>query len=357
MSILDQYISKKFIQILLFAILAFLSIFIVVDVIENLDTFIDNDYPTMAVVEYYVNYIPFILVLIMPVAMLISALFSVGTLARHNEIVAMKAAGISLYRIFVPIFIIAIFVSLINMGIANYLVPGATERQAELEEQYERNRPVRQRLSNVYLRDEQDHRFSMRYFNAKSNVGTTISIRRFQGDELVRRLDARRIVWEDSVWVLYEGYERQFTESGEYAEAFDKKPFPHTSLRPENIARLLKDPEAMSYGELKDFIAEVKRNGADPDRWRVDLYLKIALPFANFIIVLFGSPLSSSQTQRSGAARGFGLSLAVTFIYFGILKTTQAMGHNGKIDPLLAAWFANIVFGALGLLILWRAKK
>ncbi len=357
MIILDRYISKKFVFILLFALVAFISIFLVVDIIENLDTFIENEYPTSAVFEYYVNFIPFIVVLILPVAMLISALFSVGGMARQNEIVAMKAAGISLYRIFVPIFIIAILVSLIAMGIANYLVPGSTERQSELKEQYERNRPARKRLSNVYLRDEQDHRFSMRYFNAQSNVGTSISIRRFEDGQLVNRFDARRMVWQDSVWMLYEGYERRFMDSSENAVPFEEKPFPNTSLRPENIARLLKDPEAMSYGELKDFIAEVKRNGADPDRWRVDLYLKIALPFANFIIVLFGAPLSSSQTRRSGGARGFGISLAVTFIYFGILKTTQAMGHNGKIEPLLAAWFANIVFGVIGMVVLLRAKK
>ncbi len=357
MTILDRYIARKFLNILLFAILAFITIFVVVDLIENLDTFIENQYPTMAVFEYYVNYIPFIVVLIMPVAMLISALFSVGSMARQNEIVAMKAAGISLYRTLVPIFVIALLVSLFNMGVANFLVPGSTQRMSDLKEQYERNKPARKRLANVYLRDEQDHRFSMRYFNAQSNVGTTISIRKFKNDELVNRIDARRMVWQDSVWMLYEGYERSFTQNTERAVAFKEKPFPNTSLRPENIARLLKDPEAMSYGELKDFIAEVKRNGADPDRWRVDLYLKIALPFANFIIVLFGAPLSSSQTRRSGAARGFGISLAVTFIYFGILKTTQAMGHNGKIDPLLAAWFANIVFGIIGLVILLRAKK
>ncbi len=357
MVILNKYISRKFLQILLFAIVGFLSIFIIVDLIENLDTFIKYNYPTTAVIEYYINYIPFILILILPVAMLISALFSVGAMARQNEIVAMKAAGISLYRVFLPIFVIAILVSFLAMGIANFLVPRATERQTDLRERYEENRPRQRRLDNIYIRDEQDRRISMRYYNVTNNVGNTVSIRTFQGDSLYSRIDAKKIMWQDSVWKLETGYERIFTHDGEIAIPFKERIFKNATLRPENIAKQLKIPEEMSYGELKDFIREVERNGADPDRWRVDLYLKIALPFANFIIVLFGSPLSSSQTRRSGAAKGFGISLAVTFIYFGILKTTQAMGHNGKIEPMLAAWFANIVFGVIGLYVLLRARK
>ena len=357
MLILNRYISKKFVQILLFAVLAFLSIFIIVDLIENLDTFINNQYPTPAVFEFYLNYIPFILVLILPVAMLISALFSVGNMARQNEIMAMKAAGISLYRIFLPLFIISIVVSFIAMGIANYLVPRATERQSELRERYENQRPRQQRLDNIYIRDEMGRRISMRYYNVQSNVGNTVSIRTFEADSLKSRIDAKKITWQNGLWLLENGYERVFSREGEIAIPFEERIFQSSTLLPENIAKQLKTPEEMSFGELKDFIREVERNGADPDRWRVDLYLKIALPFANFIIVLFGSPLSSSQTRRSGAAKGFGISLAVTFIYFGILKTTQAMGHNGKIDPLLAAWFANIVFGVIGMIVLVRARK
>ncbi|MBN1481299.1 LPS export ABC transporter permease LptG [candidate division KSB1 bacterium] len=357
MPILNRYISLKFTHILIFAILGFISIFIIVDLIENLDTFINNEYPTKIVIEFYLNYIPFILVLILPVAMLISALFSIGNMARQNEIMAMKAAGISLYRIFTPLFLISILVSFLAMGIANYLVPRATERQTDLREQYEERRPRKERLDNVYIRDENDRRISMRYYNVHSHVGNTVSIRKFTDDYLQSRIDAKKITWQDSVWLLENGYERIFTEEGETAIPFERRIFKSSTLLPVNIAKQLKIPEEMSYAELKDFIREVERNGADPDRWRVDLYLKIALPFANFIIVLFGSPLSSSQTRRSGTAKGFGISLAVTFFYFGILKTTQAMGHNGKISPMLAAWFANIVFGVVGIIVLLRARK
>ena len=357
MRILDRYISRKFLQVLLFSIVGFLSIFVIVDLIENLDKFIENDYPTKTIIEYYLNYLPFIMVLVLPVAMLISSLFSVGGMARQNEIVAMKAAGLSLYRIFTPLFIIALFVSVIGIGIANYLVPRTQERMTDIKEQYESKKPRKIRLENVYIRDEEDRRITIRYYNVARHTGNTVSIRTFDGDTLVGRIDAKKISWQDSLWILDTGYERTFTAAGETAVAFENRTFTNSTFLPDNIAKQLKIPEEMSYAELKDFIREVERNGADPDRWRVDLYLKISLPFANFILVLFGLPFSSSQTRRSGAAKGFGISLAVTFIYFGLLKTTQAMGHNGRIEPMLAAWFANIVFGIIGVYVMLKTRK
>jgi len=357
MLILDRYIARKFLLILFFAIMAFIAVFIIVDLIENLDKFINNAYPTRVVFEFYLYYIPFILVLVFPVATLISALFSIGGMARQNEIVAMKAAGLSLYRILFPLFVISILLSTVAIGIANYLVPGATQRQSEIHDEYEKNRPRSRRLDNIYIRDEQDRRISIRYYNIDSNTGHIVSVREFEGNRLKSRIDAKRISWKDSLWILQDGFTRSFDEIGETAVPFTKYYFNQTSMHPENISRFVKRPEEMSFSELRDFIKDVKHNGGDPDRWKVDLYLKIALPFANFIIVLFGASLSAGQTRRSGAAMGFGISLMVTFIYFGILTTAQAMGHNGRLPPLLAAWFANIIFGVIGITVLIKARK
>ncbi len=357
MRILDRYIARKFLQVFIFAIIAFLSIFIIVDLIENLDDFIDHKVPVRIVVDYYLYYLPFIIVLILPVTSLISSLFSVGDLARHNEIVSMKSAGMSLYRIFLPLFIVGILISGVSLGVANYLVPLSAEKKEAINREYMKGGKSPERLSNLYLQDNQGLRISMRYYNVATKIGNVVSIREFRDNQLISRIDVRKMVWQDSLWVLHNGYERIFQNDHETAYNFERRIFKETSMRPQNLSRMVKNPEEMSYNQLQDFIKEVKRNGGDPNRWLVDLYLKLALPFANFIIILFGAPLSSSHTQRSGAGRGFGVSLAVTFIYFGILKTTQAMGHNGRLHPLLAAWLANVIFGITGLFVLFKAKK
>jgi len=112
----------------------------------------------------------------------------------------------------------------------------------------------------------------------------------------------------------------------------------------------------MSYWELKQFINNIRRNGGNPDRWLVDLYLKIAFPFANFIILLFGAPLASRKT-RSGPAVSFGISLFICFLYFGIIKVAQTFGHNGTLPPFIAAWLGNIIFGIGAVYILFKMRK
>lgn len=358
MRILDQYLSRKFLGVIFFALVAFITIFVVVDLVEKLDAFIKHDVPSIIIMKFYLYSMPYIVVLTLPVAMLLASLFSTGDMARRNEITAMKTSGLSLYRILLPIFIISFIISLFAMVFGEYVVPRASEKREYLNDEYlEKERESwRKRINNVYMRDDQDRRISMRYFHAATLTGSRVSIKKFNGEELVYRLDAQKIVWADSQWVIYNGYERTFANGQETAEPFEQKILENENLRPKDFAKVLKRSEEMSYKELKAFIHEIKINGGNPDQWLVDLYLKISVPFASFIIVLFGSPLSS-QKRRGGAMSGFGISLAICFVYFGIIKTFQTMGHNGHFHPLFAAWIANIIFAVGGIVALIKAPK
>ncbi len=358
MKILDRYLVRRFLLILAFSLFAFVMIFVVVNLIERLDSFIKHDVPKWVVVQLYFYQLPYIITLTLPVALLLSSLFSIGNLARQNEIIAMKASGLSLYRILAPLFILGVLLSLTAFLFSEHVQPHASERYAMLKDQYIDRLQNRWRklIRNPFLRDDQGWLFSMRDFNADTNTGNMVSVRHYQDQKLLSRFDAKEIAWEESHWVLYDGYQRVFRDSSEQAIPFAKMVIDSTSLLPEDISRFFNQPEEMSSGELRQFIQEVKRNGADPNRWLVDLHLKYAIPFANFIIILFGAPLAS-QKSRGSATAGFGLSLIVVFIYFGMLKTSQAMGQNGVLPPLLAAWIANLSFALAGLAVLVKTAK
>ncbi len=358
MKILDKYISKKFLGVVVFALIAFISIFIVVDLVEKLDTFIKHDVPKIIVLQFYLYSMPFIIVITLPVAMLLASLFSMGNLARRNEIIAMKSSGLSLYRILLPLFIISFIISTGALVFGEYVMPRASEKKEFITDEYleKEKESWRKRINNLYMQHDQDRRISMRYFHATKETGYGVSIKKFADQELVYRIDARKMVWEDSVWVLYDGYERSFNNDIETAVSFQQKTLQDENLTPKDFSKVLKLSEEMSYKELKAFIQEVRTNGGDPNQWLVDLYLKISVPFASFIIVLFGAPLSSRK-RRGGAMTGFGISLAICFVYFGIVKTFQAMGHNGHIQPFFAAWVANFIFGFGGIIALYKAPK
>jgi lipopolysaccharide export system permease protein len=358
MRILDRYILKRFLFVLLFSLFAFICIFLIVDSIERLDVYIDEKVPSLVVAKLYIYYLPYIIVLALPIAMLLASLFSVGNLARQNEIVAMSASGISLYRTLAPLLLLAFLISIGAYFFGEYVLPQASSNRAALIDQYmEKKREAwRKRITNVYMRDSRDRLISMRSFDATHYTGNVVSIRRFEGLDLRYRLDSRSMVWEDSVWALYEGVERVFSGSQETVTSFKKKILADENLRPQDFAKVLKKPEEMSFEELKSFIEEVRINGGNPGNWLVDLYLKIAIPFANFIIVLFGAPLASPK-RRSGSATGFGISLVICFVYFGLIKVCQSFGQNGVLPPLFAAWFANGLFAVWGIYILLRTQK
>ena len=122
------------------------------------------------------------------------------------------------------------------------------------------------------------------------------------------------------------------------------------------LFELQKKPEEMSYWELKKFISDLQDIGGDAKKWIVDIDLKIAMPFANFIVVLLGAPLASRK-KRGGAGVNFGISLMVSFIYFILFRTGQVLGHQGSLEPMLAAWLGNLVFITIGLYVLFTTRK
>jgi len=272
MRILDQYLSRKFLGVVFFALVAFITIFVVVDLVERLDAFIKHDVPNLIILKFYLYSMPYIIVLTLPVAMLLASLFSTGDMARRNEITAMKTSGLSLYRILLPIFIISFVISLFALVFGEYVVPRASEKREYINDEYlEKEREAwRKRINNVYMRDDQDRRISMRYFHAATLTGNRISIKKFSGEELIYRLDAQKMVWADSQWILYNGYERIFTDGREAAVPFEQKILENENLRPKDFAKVLKRAEEMSYKELQEFIHEIKINGGNPDQWQVD---------------------------------------------------------------------------------------
>ena len=112
----------------------------------------------------------------------------------------------------------------------------------------------------------------------------------------------------------------------------------------------------MDYSDLGEFIRNQQRAGQDASRWLVDYYGKIAFPFSNFIVVLFGIPFSSMR-KKAGLGIEFGIAIGICFLYMIFLKISQAFGYNGDLDPLLTAWLANIIFLLAGVYNLWRVPK
>ncbi len=358
MKILDRYILKRFIINLFIAVAAWLIIFLVVDIIENLSKFLDRDATFNQVFMYYLYYVPYIISLTLPVAMLLGALFTASSMAQRNEITAQLTSGISLYRLLMPLFIIAVFIS-VGAGFFNEtIVPEANQRRLDIK-RYDierKTRPSAKSRTNIFRQDQAQRKVSIKYYNGKSKKARRISIKRFNGSTLVERIDASTMEWKEDHWLLQNGKVRHFKDDKETVHIFKDSVLSDLTLRPDDLIELQKMPEEMGYAELSDFIAELQSIGADARKWIVERHLKVAMPFANFIVVLLGAPLAARR-RRGGISLNFGVSLLVTFIYFIIIRVGQVLGYQGTLNPILGAWLGNLVFLTLGLYTLLLVRK
>ncbi len=360
MRLLDRYLLSSFLQALLFSLLAFVLIFVLVDIFEKLDFLIDHKVTLGLAVLYYLYQIPFIVVLVAPVAMLLASMAVIGSMARHNELISMKAAGIHLYRIFAPLFWLGLAVSLAVLTLGEAVIPATNRLKGDLE-----RRRIRQEVqAEPYIRHRflydgaQGRQFYIKRLDAAQGLMDSVSIIQLDRNfNIVLRLDAQQAVWDGRQWRLQNVLRRHFYPDGsEQADSLAQMVLDNCPETPADFVEPVLRPDEMGFWELRRYIDRVRRSGGDVRRPLVDLHLKLSFPFANLIILLFGLPLMS-QARRSGAALTFALSMLVCFVFWGILQTGRAFGHGGLLYPFMAAWLPNLAFGAVGAYLLHRAPK
>jgi lipopolysaccharide export system permease protein len=183
--------------------------------------------------------------------------------------------------------------------------------------------------------------------------------RRGRGPDYPTYLLAARTANYDTThkaWTLKSGDLHILSDSTRnVAIAFDSVRDADLLEAPIDLTSAPKSPEQMGFRELRRFIRSLERSGADDNEIKVELSLKIAIPVACVIIVFFGAPLATS-TQRGGTAFGIGISLATTIIYLMLIQLTKAVGEGGAIPPYLAAWIPNMIFGAIGIVLMARVR-
>jgi lipopolysaccharide export system permease protein len=338
-------------------VLAFVVIYITVNVFEEIDNFIDHDAKLEHIARYYLYSIPFVLTYVVPVSLLLGTVFAMGILARRNELTALLASGVSLTRVAAPIFVVAVCVSIASVFFNDLVVSRANRTKNDI---------MRHDIEGR-IREDANTRDSFRFLGTGGFVYLAqtyshanlalydVVVQQFNDNTLARRIDARKAAWDGRRWVFSSGYIRTF-DGEEHVEAFDTLTVPEMTETPDDFAQKEIAEEDMDSAELRRYIDRVRRSGGNVHKYLVDLYFKLSFPFAGSIFVLIGVALASGKRKPS-IATGFGLTLVVAFVYYAILRVGQTLGHNGVLPPALAAQMGNIIFLAVGLLMLKRSNR
>jgi lipopolysaccharide export system permease protein len=351
MSLLDRYLSGRFFAAFPFCLLAAVAVYVIFDFFVRVGELAEYGPRTAHVVEYFVFKTPRVLSQVYPAAMLFAVLVAIGGLAEQNEVLAMKACGVSPVRMLVPLAAAGALLSALLLAWNETVVPPAAARS-----RYVLDVRIRNRLDEgffnarwLWFRTAQGY-VNVEYFDATRNVLHGIRLHELDEAFGVRQVVmVPRATWVGDEWQFAHG--RVVTFAGEdgvffrAATAADLR----IELPPEEMRRKRRQSYEMGYGELRRQVSGLRREGIDVREYVVDLDAKIATPFAGLVSVMIGLPLAVRTTRRSGMVRNAALGFGVSFVYWMASAVALAAGHAGTVSPFVAAWAANVLFAAVAL--------
>ena len=355
MRILDRLVVAEFTRLFGLFILASPVLFILGDLTDNLDTYMDRGYDTGQILMGYVYQMPLFISWGIPVAALIATIFTVNNMTRHSEVAAAKAGGISFYRLYAALPLLGVVLTLLGLVLTEMIPIGNRLREEALGEVNTQRGLGR---SNFVYRDLDGRTFAIRRLDVTDGEITGITVER-EGDEPEVpsvHIFAPEARYDSAGWVIHDGYlrlmagpdiERTFQFAELRTHGFDEAP--------EQLLDRQKDPDQMGYFELGQLIEILLRSGSEPLGLMVERAQKIAIPVAALVIILFAAPLANSS-PRGGAAYGVGVSLGITIVYLMLFKVAGAAGSSGAIPPRAAAWVPNVLFAIASVFLIRRVR-
>jgi lipopolysaccharide export system permease protein len=355
---LDRYLLWPFIRNLVAVTLTAGVIIIVINLIEELRDFIDHDVPILTILEYYLYFGGWVIKSFFPVFVLLSTLFTVSLLARKNEILAMKAAGVSLYRITAPILVAAIILSAGHFYYNEYIFPPLNMKRLEIKEFTIEKRSRKQYVtaSNVYRQISPGYFYTIASFEIERLIGKEVKVYRRENNRLAEIISAPTITYVDFKWLAQGGTVRRFSDSGETYTEFASMALTDIKDKPEDLAQPLGNPQDMGYDQLKSYIDLMKRTGAPFERELVDLGLKVSFPVTSAVVVLISIPFAANP-RRSGIVVSFAAGAILALVYFVAFRIMQSAGYNQKIPLEAAVWGINGVFFLFGCVSMLVSRK
>ncbi|MFO7845522.1 MAG: LptF/LptG family permease [Balneolaceae bacterium] len=355
----DRHIFKQLLTITIFVMVVLICIFILIDFSENSDEFSDNGAELAQIwSQYYMNYIPDMIRVMSPLAIFVATLIVTGRMTERLEIIALKASGVSLYRLVLPYLFFGVLMSGSVSYLDAYIIPNSNAERIEFEKEYMSGSDERLDRGKIFRQEAENRIVSFNFFEASSNTGYQASIITFEDDKVKRISNANRMEWNDSTrqWNVDRLRERIF-ENGGYTET-DTVDVPlDLNLYPRDLARRSSDIYQLSYPQAFQYIESIERIGAGgTDLPKTQLYSRIAYPVAIFVVCLIGFGIA---TERRKGGRGFYIAagLGISTIYLAVMKITEPFGYAGALSPEVASFVPHLIFLIVGILLLIFTRK
>jgi LPS export ABC transporter permease LptG/LPS export ABC transporter permease LptF len=375
--ILDEYVMGSFLRNFGLVLLSLVALFIIFTFFELIGDIIRYRTPLVTVGEYLLNLIPFILSNVTPLCSLVAVLITFGALNRTSELTAMKAIGVSLYRIVAPMLVLATLLSAALFVFDETYLPDANRRQEALLS------TIKGKPAQTFLRPDRKwisgqtgnipsgqtsgpatgpnaaptRIFYYQFFDPDRNVFANLTVFEFQPGTftLTRRIFASTARWDDTNgWVFENGWQRSFAgPSITSYRPFTLSTFPEIHEQPSYFKKENRPSQELSYTELTKYIRDLSQSGFDTMRLRVQLNRKLSYPLMTLVMAILAIPFSLIAGKR-GSIAGMGTAIGVAISYWVIAGIFENLGNVNSLPPVLAAWSPDLLFAIAGCYLLLR---
>ena len=357
MRLLDRYVIRNFLQIYLYCIAGFLSIWLIFDVSDNISTFIDEHFGILLTIRYYATQVPQVFVILLPVSLLLALLFSLGRMSRANEIVSMLTAGVSVPRVLLPLIAAGLFTVGASMALNYSLAPHAELARKNLFYMVRgRQGPL---IQGQIFRNRTDARtwFIQNFRPGHDTFNNVQILQQDARDNIVTNYLAARAVYhpETKVWELEQVKVVHYDAAG---NILDEQIQPSLKIdnwseTPFRLGSANVRAESLSLPELREYLhfnSDFPRTLLAP--FRTHLQYRLALPWTCLVVVCIAAPLGIGYSRR-GVLASVASAVVLVFSMNFLTHLFLALGEGDRISPWLAAWTPNLIFTAIGLYLLY----
>ncbi|OGR33001.1 MAG: LPS export ABC transporter permease LptG [Desulfuromonadales bacterium GWD2_61_12] len=360
MTILNRYLLAAFLRLFTLALSAFVGIYLLIDFFEKVDDFIEHQASVTLYLAYFASKTPLIVCQVVPLAVLLAVFMTLGGFSRTSELTAMRAGGVSLLRITLPLLSLCFALSLLVLAANEYLVPvsvresnrllqgellGKATQAAKLDRLWFREQGT---IVNIRLAlPEQDALQGLTLYKLDSNA------------QLVTRTDGERATFAAGGWNMNGVTVHHFDAlTGEVSWVEHPATLPLViDKTPADFRTTTESNEEIGISQLRSLAHRVKAEGYDPTRYLVDLHGRTATPFASFIMAFLGIPFALQRGRGSNLALGIAISVAIGITYHILQGILIALGYSGVLPPLVAAWAPNLLFGLIGVWMMLMTRQ
>ncbi len=345
-SVTNRYLVREFFGFFIPIVLAFVLLYLIVDFFDRLDLLIKNQATADATARYFVFKIPLMVTQILPPAALAAMLLSLGMLGRRNEITALRASGVSLVQTATPLLALAAVIGVAALAWNETIVPYCARQYQYVNVVEIRKRPQRGILSEreVWYHGAAGF-YNIGQVDPRRRALLGVTIYRTDADfNLVSIVDVAAAKWNGNTWAIRGATERTIRADG---EVVTRQLLPDEVTIGETLDDFLevhREPEELSYLDLRQRIWDLTRKGIDASSYLVDLNLKLAVPFATLVLACVAIPLAGRVQRHPNMAATLGTGLALGFAYWVVLALANSLGQSRVLPPIVAAWTANIIF-------------